>query len=487
MPWVTIAWFMLVAACLTLAAVHGLVWFRQRSAGSHLLLAISAVGTAIYAGCEVWMMRSGSPVEFGWAMRLCHVPAWVLIVALVGYMRWHLRAGRSWLAWTVCGIRTVSLVLNFTFSPNLNFREVRALEPIVVLGETLVRPVGVPNPWMLVGQLSLVLWTVFMVDATVMLWRRKAGVGSVGVGVSMVLFTLLATMQVMLSLWGWIPLPLMASVFYLGIILPMGYQLSSGLVWSGQLMADLRQRERESAQQRLELAHLSRVATLSELSGTLAHELNQPLAIILSNAQAAQRLMAKSPPAMEEVRDILGDIVAADRRASAVIKKLRALLKRGEPERRPMAFNMMVEGVVALMRGELRSRGVCLHLDMAEGLPLVSADTVPLEQVVLNLVSNACDAMGGTPVDERHLTITTREEAGEEGIRMSVRDTGCGLPRESQQVFEAFFTTKEQGLGLGLSICRSIIEAHGGRIWAEANPARGATFHLILPTSGGAT
>lgn len=476
---------MFIAVCLTLAGVHGLVWVRQRKAWSHLLLALSAVGTAAYAGCEVWMMRAGTPVEFGLAMRLCHVPAWLLIVALVLYMRVHMRAGRTWLAWVVCGMRTVSLVLNFLISPNLNFREVTALEPIQILGETLVRPVGEPNPWMLVGQLSLVLWTVFMVDATVMLWRRGAGRSAVGVGVSMVIFTLLGSSQVMVSLWGMIPVPLMASVFYLGIVGSMGYQLSTGLVRSGQLMEDLRQREREAAQQRLELAHLSRVASLSELSGTLAHELNQPLAIILSNAQAAQRLMAKSPPALEEVREILGDIVTEDRRAADVIKRLRALLKRGEPERRPMVFNAMVEEVVALMREELRSRGVCLHLELADGLPLVNGDLIPLEQVVLNLVSNACDAMGGTAQEERHLTILTGAESEGEVIRMSVRDTGCGLPREAQRVFEAFYTTKERGLGLGLSICRSIVDAHGGRIWAEPNPAGGATFHMTLPVLGG--
>jgi PAS domain S-box-containing protein len=257
------------------------------------------------------------------------------------------------------------------------------------------------------------------------------------------------------------------------------------LVGIGIDVAQRKAMELETDRQRAELAHLARVATLTELSGALAHELNQPLAIILSNAQAAQRLLARDPPDLAEVRDILADIVAEDRRAGQVILRLRALLKRGEPERRPLGLNEVVLEVVALMRSELIGRSVLLSLQLADDLPRIWGDRIPLQQVLLNLVTNACDAVAGNPPGERRLTIQTR--ADEAGVRLSVADNGCGLPPDAPRVFDSFYTTKPHGLGMGLPICRTLVEAHGGRIWTEANADRGATFHVSLPHPKGGT
>jgi C4-dicarboxylate-specific signal transduction histidine kinase len=251
------------------------------------------------------------------------------------------------------------------------------------------------------------------------------------------------------------------------------------LVGIGIDIAQRKAVEAEAARQRAELAHLSRVASLSELSGSLAHELNQPLAIILSNAQAAQRLLAKQPPDLAEVRDILADIVAEDRRAGDVIKRLRAFLKHGEPERHPLSLNEVVGNVLALVRSELLGREIELDLDLAQNLPRISGDRIPLEQVVLNLVTNACDAMADVPAAQRRLSISTGRDGAD--VRMSVRDAGSGLPPQPGRVFDPFYTTKPNGLGMGLTICLTIVTAHGGRLWAESNPGPGATFHVALP------
>ncbi len=240
-----------------------------------------------------------------------------------------------------------------------------------------------------------------------------------------------------------------------------------------------RQTEVETQQLRDVLAHVTRVTTLSELSGSLAHELNQPLAIILSNAQAAHRLLAQSPPDVAEVRDIIGDIVEEDRRAGEVIKRLRALLKRGEAAASPVSLNDAIEDVLHLAHADLIGRVVSVVRGLSDGLPDVNGDRVQLQQVILNLILNGADAMAANAPGARRLHIVTVRHDG--AVRLSVRDEGCGLPADVERVFQPFFTTKPHGLGLGLAICRSIISAHGGRLWGEAHPERGAVFHFVLP------
>jgi len=240
-----------------------------------------------------------------------------------------------------------------------------------------------------------------------------------------------------------------------------------------------RQAEQEARRHRDELAHVTRVTTLSELSGSLAHELNQPLAIILANAQAAQRLMAQSPPDLAEVKDILSDIVDEDRRAGEVIRRLRALLKRGETKMLPVSFNEIATEVLHLTHADLIGRGVTVSRAFAQKLPLVAGDRVQLQQVLLNLVLNAADAMAANSAGSRQIQVTTSANGGV--ARLSVRDGGCGLPEDVEKLFEPFFTTKPHGLGMGLAICRSIVSAHGGRLKAEPHPDRGAVFNLEIP------
>lgn len=253
-----------------------------------------------------------------------------------------------------------------------------------------------------------------------------------------------------------------------------------------------RQAELEIAQQRSQLAHLSRVGTVSELSGSLAHELNQPLAIILTNAQAAQRLLAQQPPDLAEARDILADIVSEDQRAGEVIRRLRSLLKHGETSMQSLSVNEVVDEVLRLVRNDLIGQSVTVHESLTPSVPQVTGDTIQIQQVLLNLILNACDAMAANPPEGRRLTLATAHSNGM--VRVSVSDTGCGLPPDAARIFEPFYTTKKQGLGLGLAICRSIIEAHRGRLWAQArdfadSPSEvstapgGTTFHLELPSA----
>jgi C4-dicarboxylate-specific signal transduction histidine kinase len=240
--------------------------------------------------------------------------------------------------------------------------------------------------------------------------------------------------------------------------------------------------EAEAIEQRAELAHLSRVTMLGELSGSLAHELNQPLTAILSNAQAAQRFLGHENVDLDEVRDILTDIVEQDKRAGEVIRRLRLLLKKGEVEVQPLDVNGAVQEVLKLIRGDLLNQRVTTLTKLGPGLPTVKGDRVQLQQVLLNLVMNACDAMSGTAPADRQIVVST-ELSDDTGICFSVSDRGHGLATEQlEKVFEPFFSSKAHGLGLGLSVCRSIITAHGGKLWAVNNPEKGATFHFTVPT-----
>jgi PAS domain S-box-containing protein len=236
----------------------------------------------------------------------------------------------------------------------------------------------------------------------------------------------------------------------------------------------------QAREQRQQLAHLGRAAVLGELSGAFAHELAQPLTAILGNAEAALELLPPETPALNDIRDMLRDIVKDDVRASEVIQRLRSMLTQGEIQRRPVDLNQVVREVLALARGDLITRNVSVITQLDPGAPLVLADPVQLQQVLLNLIVNACEAMSGNAPGQRRLTISTRTIDEGRTLECSVADHGCGLrPGQAERIFQPFVTTKKQGLGLGLAICRSIIEGHGGRLWAENNAAEcGAIFRF---------
>ena len=238
--------------------------------------------------------------------------------------------------------------------------------------------------------------------------------------------------------------------------------------------------EREAAQQRDELAHLARVALLGELSASLAHELNQPLMAIMSNAQAALRFMDQVPLDRAELRSILTDIVDNDRRAGEVIRRLRAMLRKEPADHRPLDLNEVVREVLRLMRSDLLARDLVAEAELAAPLPPVLGDGVQLQQVLLNLLVNAAEAQPQAGGVRRILVRTARVDPAE--VLLQVADRGGGIAdADLERVFEPFVTTKATGTGLGLAVCRTIVAAHGGRIWATRNPDRGSTLHVSLP------
>jgi C4-dicarboxylate-specific signal transduction histidine kinase len=230
-----------------------------------------------------------------------------------------------------------------------------------------------------------------------------------------------------------------------------------------------------------ELAHVNRVTTMGELSASIAHEVMQPIAAAVTNAHAALRWLGAQPPDLEEIRQALGRVVKEGNRATDVIGRIRALIKKTPPRKDGVEINEAILEVIALTRSDVVKNGVSVQTQLAEGLPRIQGDRVQLQQVILNLIINAVEAMSGVSEGSRELLIGTGKDASG-GVLVAVQDSGPGLNPESvDRLFDAFYTTKPGGMGMGLSICRSIVEAHGGQIWASRTAGPGATVQFTLP------
>ena len=230
-----------------------------------------------------------------------------------------------------------------------------------------------------------------------------------------------------------------------------------------------------------ELAHLTRMMTMGELTASIAHEVNQPLAGIITNASTCLRMLAADPPNIEGARETARRTIRDGNRASDVITRLRALFSKKEPAAEPVDLNEATQEVIALVSSQLQRRSVSLRLELAHDLPLVSGDRVQLQQVILNLIRNASDAMSAVEDRPRELLVKTGRDE-DDLVRVTVRDTGPGVdPQAADRLFEAFYTTKSGGMGVGLSVSRSIVESHHGRLWAASNDGPGATFAFSIP------
>jgi two-component system sensor kinase FixL len=269
------------------------------------------------------------------------------------------------------------------------------------------------------------------------------------------------------------PIDLAVSEVHVG-----GSRLFTGLVRD---ISARRRAEDEARRRSADLAHAARLSTIGELTSGIAHEINQPLTAMVNFAEACLRMLRSGSADTQKLEDALGQIAAQGQRAGHIIRHLRRLARKGESEHVEIALNHLVRDLLDLVSNELRASGIALHLILDESLPGVKCDRIQVEQVVLNLVRNAMDVLEAGPVQGRELTIRTRAETG--GIiELTVEDTGEGLGTDGgERIFETFFTTKADGLGIGLPISRTIIEDHGGRLWASPRPGGGAIFHVTLP------
>jgi PAS domain S-box-containing protein len=263
----------------------------------------------------------------------------------------------------------------------------------------------------------------------------------------------------------------------------------------GNVCSDITERKRaeeklRASEQRLldaqmELARITRVTTLGELTASIAHEVNQPLAGVIANAEACLRWLDRGTPDLDAVRRSVKWVIDDGCRATEVIRRVRALANKADLEKAPLDINDVVREVITLVRRELLSQKVSVRMVLAPAPPMILGDRVQLQQVIINLVMNGIEAMQAVTDRPRELVVRSRRDEKQQ-VLVSVTDCGVGIPAENaDRLFNAFFTTKSSGMGMGLSICRSIMEAHGGRLWATANTPHGATFQFTLPVNGG--
>jgi two-component system, LuxR family, sensor kinase FixL len=727
-----IIWSMVASACLTLATMHLIIWLRQRNQRGNLLFSITAVSVAAIAACELLAMRAQTPEQFARAVWWAHLPLFFAVVSIVGFVLFYFHTGRPWLGYTVCALRLLALVINFFSVPNSNYKQITSLRHPTIFGEPISVAVGVRNPWNVVAELSSLLLLVFVVDASVTLWRQGDRTGrrrAVIVGGGMIFFILMAATHSALLHWGLIQSPYLISFSFLAVVAAMGYELSWNMLRAAQLVQELqaseaalreseqqmslaasagdlamwtwdvlrdqirttekgrtlfgfsrsekinfdrllnalhpedreavryavtgalngagdyesehrvvmpagvtrwiagrgrvefaggkavrmrgvsfditrrkqaeerfrlvveaspnamivinavgridsanaqaeaifgytrhelvghsvesvipelisgrnhehsisylrdreapkmwvgrelfgwrkdgsgvpieialnpihtqegqlvlasivditqrRQAELEAARQRSELARMSRVTLLGELSASLAHELNQPLGAIAINTGAALRFLARDAMNPEGLHEILEDIAADARRAGEVIRGIKEMARKRDAHRQRVNLNDVVTGVIRLTRSDALAHDCAVFSELYPNLPNVEADLVQLQQVFLNLILNAFEASQAVPKSRRKIIVRTECEA-DGNVLASVRDFGPGLPAEApERVFEQFFSTKKEGMGIGLCIAQSIASEHGGTIQVRNAKGGGAEFSLRLPS-----
>jgi signal transduction histidine kinase len=401
------------------------------------------------------------------------------LVAMLLFVHYYLGTGRVWLMWTVILARSAQVLVNFLVHPNFGFSEIVSLRSVSLFGEQ-VSTIGVAIPsgrqWFAVA--SSILLTAYLVDAAAQAWlkgtretRRKAIAVSLCIGFPW-LFNVTYTQLIVL---GVLQVPVSNLPWFVGALLVMAFELGRDFILS--------RRERlELAKLRNQLAHVDRVSLLGQLASTLAHELAQPLAATSANVDAALVQIGAKKPDLEELRSILGDIGSDHLRASKIINRMRELFKRHSIEMQPLSLEEVVQDVVSLVRPEATSKHVVLTLLMEPGLPRIFGDRVHLSQVLLNLLMNSIHAVQSCPLDARRIVIEARANYAKGEVEIIVRDSGPGIPDNMiDEVFKPFFTTKSEGMGMGLALSRTIIEAHGGRLWTDhMSQQGGAVFRFTL-------
>ena len=478
MSLVTILWSMGAAASLTLAVIYGATWVLDRRLVSHLLFGILAIATAAAARCELGMMHSATAAEWGEWYRWYSVPLYAELIAGALFVRSYLGTGRRWVLWVLVFMRGIHMAASFVLHPNAVFAEIDNLRHVQFLGEqvSILGDVTLRTRWIWFGTSGLLVWAWFLIDAGAAAWRkgdpelrRKAVVVLAGlIGPDLISW---AVAQLTLS--GVLRIPYFDAPTFLVTLTVMALELSREMVKSGRARLEL-------AELRGTLAQVARVSIVGQLSSAIAHELNQPLGAILRNTDVAEHDLQSGKPDLEELRSIVADTGKAVRRAREIIDRMRALIKRREIDVRPLAIDEVVRDVMSLARAEADSKEVSLSFVAVPGLPPISGDRVHISQVLLNLIVNAMDAVQACPVGERRVVIEARAAAAQ--VELAVCDSGSGIPAaDLGRTFEPLSSTRSAGLGMGLAICRTIIDAHGGRLWVEHSQlGRGATFRFVL-------
>jgi len=477
---VTILWSLCGAVAIALAAVCGWLWLVERRDRASLMLCVLGVAAAGSSFIELGLMHSATAEEFSVWQRWLMVPSFLGFMAVVLFTHYYLETGRLWLLWTIIVMRSAMVVLNFIFHPSFNFVSIDTLRQMSLLGEQIsVIGTAVPRThWQMFALASLFLVMAYLIDAAARRWReggpdsRRKALALI-LGIALPLFSTIVYAH--LVLFGVLRAPLSNLPWFLGALLVMAYELGRDVIVK-------RRAQLELTELREQLARAERVSVLGQLASALAHELIQPLTATAANVGAAQMELEEEKPNIEELRAILNDIDRDDQRAVDIITHMRQFSKQRAIEMQPLGVEDLVQDVISLIHSEAINKHAVVSLMMQPGLPRVLGDRVHLSQVLLNLLVNSIHAMESRPIDERGIVIEARADDANGEVELTVRDSGFGIPDNlADEVFTPFFTTKSNGMGMGLALSRTIIEAHGGRLWTDRMTGQdGAVFRFTL-------
>ena len=411
------------------------------------------------------VMADDIPTAEIW-LRQLHLALFFTILSLVAFIRVYLNAGSRWLIMTIGVLWSCTLIADFVSTESFIQTQISDLYRLeTVWGESYSIAVGLVTPWKYLTDVASVLVFVFLAQATRTAWRYGLRRRAVVVGGSSIAFILIAGILVPLQDAGIITAPLITSAAFLAIVIALASQLIDDAFKANESM--------------LEVEQLRRAMTLGEMVGGLAHEINQPLSAILSNAQAAARFLKADDVDLDEIREIVDDIVADEKRASGFIRGLRQMLERHEVETFSADVNAVAKTVGKIMSGELHTREVNLQLDLQPSLHPARVDALQLQQVLINLLLNAVRAAATMPRQRRSVSIRT--SSIERGVEVSVMDRGRGIDEvKKATLFQPFVSMSKDGLGIGLVVCRRIVERYGGKIWVEDRKGGGAAFRFTL-------
>jgi len=480
MEMVTILWSLCGIAGIALAAVCGWLGLTERRDRASLMLCFLGVAAAGSSYFELGFMHSATAAEYAELQRWSHVPIFLGFISLVLFVHYYLGTSRLWFLWMIILMRSVVLVVNFSVHPSINFVSIDSLRRVSLLGEEIsVIAAAVPRTdWQMLGTVSLILVMVYLVDAAVRRWRKggpdaRRKVTAVTLGTALPL--LITIIYAHLVLYGVLKAPLTNLIWSLGALVVMAYELGRDVIVK-------RRAQLELTELREQLAQAERVSVLGQLASALAHELIQPLTATTANVEAAQMELEAEKPDLEELRAILDDVNRDDHRAVDILSRMRQFSQRRAIEMQPLGVEDLVQDAIALVHSEATSKHTLLALVMQPGLPRVLGDRVHLSQVLLNLLMNSIHAVESRPIDKRGIVIEARADDANGDVELAVRDSGPGIPDNlTNEVFKPFFTTRSDGTGMGLALSRTIVEAHGGRLWTERMTQQGgAVFRFTL-------
>jgi signal transduction histidine kinase len=465
-PLTTIA-IVSATACFVISLMHGILYFRSGRNRTYLLAVIASVAAAYVAIIDLLQITSAD-IETHVAMsRYMHVGLLVVLVSLVMLVRSYLDAGPRWLIILIAALFTIATIQSMVLPYGVVHSEITELMRVEApWGEPFYVARGPVNPGKHIGDSVAFLIPLFIAIASVEAARRGLRRRALLIGGSAAVFVLSAGTLAILQDAGVVAVPLAIPTLFLIVIAALTVSVINDAI--------------DAADAAREVAQLRRIMILGEMVGGLTHEINQPLSAILSNAQAARRFLEKDDVDLDEIREIIDDVIADDKRASGIVDGFRNMLQRDTGRGVEADVNEAVADAARLVKGDFHAHDIPLRLELQPDHKPVRADAVELEQVLVNLLMNAARATAANDGPNGHVTVSCEELDGV--TRFSVRDRGHGIDDDMmEKLFEPFVSGNEGGLGLGLSVCKRIVERSGGKIWAMQREGGGAVFSFTLP------